>query len=378
MHAFHAVVQQGHERRIAVEQGQEFEALFRMLGSGADGDHGALGNRRIHIGVGAGQELDFDPAGEHLGGVFIAVGVALGADQVAAGLLGVAAGIVGGFRHGQGGIDVTGQVIFPHLLREGGEFIRGELVQDHVAVFGVRLGDIRGIQIITQQVHGTGIAGDDDAVGHHALRDRRLNQEGIEGIPLHFLGFGEDFAPAVEAQLLHIFHGVAQLAQQGHVDVPGILGGGILKAVDGVNVLFAVRAFHRRGLDQGLRQGGLQIRAELVHIFVQGLKETVLGVGVELIGGPGAGEQHVHLGVAGGQGVGGLFVEVAPGSPDDFQLRADLIGDVLVDFFEHRGVVADVGTVEHDGDGGEIIRLRRRAEGEDQRQGKDQGQKPFH
>jgi hypothetical protein len=94
MNAFHAIVHQGHEGGIRVKQGQELEGLFRMLGSGADRHHGALGYGGIHVGFGAGQEIHFHAAAEHVRAVLITEGVNLRANQIGSILLVIGTAIV--------------------------------------------------------------------------------------------------------------------------------------------------------------------------------------------------------------------------------------------------------------------------------------------
>ena len=352
MDAFNAVVHQGHQVGIGVQQSQELEGLHGVVGGGVDGDHRALRGSGIHIGVGAGHEGDLDAAlcGS---GVLIAQRVGLGADEVVGAQLSSGTGVVGGFSHGQGRINVASLVVLVHLLHELLVLGSGKLVQQHIAVSAV-LGDVFGVQVQGQQVHGAGIASHDDGVGHHALKHHGLHQEGVEGIALDFLGFGEQLTKGVEVHGLKLLQGVAQFVQQGNVHVPAVLGGDVLVAVDGVDAL-AVCALDGGGLHQGLGDGLEQLSAMLGDQVVQLDEVAVLGEGVVLIGAPGTGEHHVNGVVSHEQSIGGLLVEVAPGAPDDFQLCADLVLDVLVDSFQHRSVVGHVGAVEHDGDGGELV-----------------------
>ena len=376
MDAFHAVVHQGHEGRVAVQQGQELEGFFRMLGSGVDSHHSALGSGGVNISVGAGHELDFSAASQHVSGVLITESVGLGADQVGSVLLVVGAAVIGGFTHGQGGINVAGFVILVHLFCKGLVFGSAELVDQLVAVDAVSRHIFR-IQVQGQQVGGTGVTGHDDGVGDHTLGNHGLHEEGIEAVALDFLSLGEDFVPAEESLGLEIVHGVAQLVQQGDVHVPGVLGGGVFEAVDGVDAL-AFSAFDGGGLHQAFRDGGLQVGTVLLDQVIQLQEVALLGVAVVFVRAPGAGEDDVNILVAGGQGIDGLLVEVAPGAPDDFQFRADFVSDVLVDFFEHGGVVGNVAAMEHDGDGGQIVSGGKAAHGQDQRQGQNERQELFH
>ena len=346
-----------------------------MLGGGGDGHHRALGGGGVHVGVGAGHHGHLDAA--LLGvGQLAAQGVGLGAHQVGRGLLGVGAGVVGGLSHGHGGVDVPGLVVLVHLLHKGLVLGGGELVQQLVAV-GALGGNVLGVQVQAQQVGGASVAGHDDGVGYHALQHHGLDQEGIEAVALDLLGLGEELPEGEEVEGLEVVQGVAQLVKQGDVHVPAVLRGEVLVAVDGVHA-HAVRALDGGGLHQRLGDGGNKIRAVLGDQIVQLEEVAVLGEGVVLVGAPGAGEDHVHAAVAGDQGVGGLVVKIAPGAPDDLQLRANLVGDVLVDLLQHSGIVADVGAVEHDGNGGQIVGGGDGHKGQQHRHSQDQGQEPLH
>ena len=375
MHALNAIVEQGHQVGIAVEQGQELEAFHGMLGSAGNGDHSALGSGGVHVRLGAGDEGNLNAALLG-GGVLIAQRVALRADKIFAGKLGAGAHVVGGIGHGQGGVHITGLVVLTHLFHKGFVFLGGKLVEQLVAVgaFGAY---VVGVEVQAHQVYLAGVARNDDGVGHHALKHHGLHQEGVEAVALNLLGLGKQIAEGEEVQLFNILKGIAELIQQGYVHVPAVLGSEVLVAVHGVNAL-AVRAIDGGGLHQRLGDSGGQIRAVLSDQIVQLEPEAALGVGIVLIRAPGAGEVHVNGRIAGVDGVGGLVVKVAPGAPDDFQLRANLVGDVLVHSLEHGGIIGYIAAMEHDGNGGQLVSHGKGSHGDQHRQRKNQSQDLFH
>ena len=214
------------------------------------------------------------------------------------------------------------------------------------------------ILVIVEGQHGGAgqVAGDDGGHGDETLKHHRLHDQGIEvvlalsglvvlGLLQHFLKL---VGVVVETGLADGVHVIAELGEQRAVDVPAVLGRGVLQGGDGVDA-DAVIAVGLGALPDALGDHGEQVGAVLGQHVVELHPVAVAGVAVVLVGGPVAGEDHVDV-VAAGQGGHDGLVEVTPGAPDDFQLGADLVLQVDVQFVEDLlgRVGRDIAAVEPD------------------------------
>ena len=203
-----------------------------------------------------------------------------------------------------------------------------------------------GVVVVGQDSAGGQVAGDDGGMGDHSLKNDRLDQQGVKILTLQILSllqhFGELIGVVVQAGGADSVHVVAQLSQQGAVDIPAVLGSGILQAGNGIDAQ-AVETVGLGAVPDALRNGGLQLGRVGVQHVVQLDPVAVLGVLVVLVGRPVAGEVHVDLVAAGQSGNGGL-IEVTPGAPDGFDGSVDLILQISVDgLHDLRGSVGSDG-----------------------------------
>ena len=180
------------------------------------------------------------------------------------------------------------------------------------------------------ELHPTGPKHDYD---YHTEAMDRAMEGGIDDVGLGVLFGLEGYMYEFAGLLMHAEH---------------------LEAVHGVHAQ-ALSALNAGRIHQLFGQGRHQISAVFGNQIVQLEEVAILGEGVVFIRAPRAGEHHVYAGISGHKRVDGLLVKVAPGAPDHVQLRADLIGDVLVDLLQHLRIVGDVGAVEHDRDGGQLV-----------------------
>ena len=190
-----------------------------------------------------------------------------------------------------------------------------------------------GVVVVGQDTAGGQVASDDGGMRDHSLKNDRLDQQGVEILALqilsllqHFLELGGVVVQVAGADSVNV---VAQLSQQGAVDIPAVLSSGVLQAGNGIDAQ-AVVAVGLGAVPDVLGNGGLQLGRVSVQHVVQLDPVAVLGVLVVLVGRPVAGEVHIDLVAAGQSGNGGL-IEVAPGAPDGLNDDVDLILQISVD-----------------------------------------------
>ena len=327
--ALGTVVHHGHQLGVGVQQVQEHQSALGVRGGSGDGDHSALAGGAVHVGSSLGNHADVDVTG---GGEvqFAAEGVGLGAEQVLAGGLGSGTVVVGGSGGLAAGGDEALLGVLIGLRGELGKRIGGELVHDGAADV---LGGMLGVVVVGQDTAGGQVAGDDGGMGDHSLKNDRLDQQGVEILALLVLGllhhFGELIGVVVQAGGADSVHVVAQLSQQGAVDIPAVLSSGVLQAGNGIDAQ-AVVAVGLGAVPDVLGNGGLQLGRVSVQHVVQLDPVAVLGVLVVLVGRPVAGEVHIDL-VAAGQGGNGSLIEVAPGAPDRLDDDVDLVLQISID-----------------------------------------------
>ena len=190
-----------------------------------------------------------------------------------------------------------------------------------------------GVVVVGQNSAGGQVASDDGGMSDHSLKNDRLDQQGVEILALLVLGllhhFGELIGVVVQAGGADSVHVVAQLSQQGAVDIPAVLSSGVLQAGNGIDAQ-AVVAVGLGAVPDVLGNGGLQLGRVSVQHVVQLDPVAVLGVLVVLVGRPVAGEVHIDL-VAAGQGGNGSLIEVAPGAPDRLDDDVDLVLQISID-----------------------------------------------
>ena len=126
------------------------------------------------------------------------------------------------------------------------------------------------LHIIVVGQHGSAVqvAGDDGGTSGDTLKDHGLTHQGIEVAALGVLGLLEslfELIGVVEvgihgSELNELVHIIAQLGQQSAVQVPAILGGGVLQTGHGVHA-HAVIAVGLGALPDAIGNGGQQIRA---------------------------------------------------------------------------------------------------------------------
>ena len=203
-----------------------------------------------------------------------------------------------------------------------------------------------GVVVVGQNSAGGQVASDDGGMSDHSLKNDRLDQQGVEILALqvlsllqHFLELGGVVVQVAGADSVNV---VAQLSQQGAVDIPAVLSSGVLQAGNGIDAQ-AVVAVGLGAVPDVLGNGGLQLGRVSVQHVVQLDPVAVLGVLVVLVGRPVAGEVHIDLVAAGQSGNGGL-IEVAPGAPDGLDGGIDLILQISVD-----GLHDLLGSVRSDG-----------------------------
>ena len=199
-------------------------------------------------------------------------------------------------------------------------------------------------------------------MGHETLENSGLDEQRIEIAALGVLGLLEHFfvfvGIVVQAGGADRVDIIAELGQQRAVDVPAVLGGGVLQAGNGVDA-HAVKAVGAGAFPDALGDGGKQLgRVSREHV-VELDPVAVAGILVVLVGRPVAGEVDVDV-VAAGQSRDGAGVEIAPGAPDRIECDADLLIEVRVQlghdlFGSLRGHVA---AVEPDLDGDRLCRVR--------------------
>ena len=190
-----------------------------------------------------------------------------------------------------------------------------------------------GVVVVGQNSAGGQVAGDDGGMSDHSLKNDRLDQQGVEILALQILGllhhFSELVGVVVQAGGADSVNVVAQLSQQGAVDIPAVLSSGVLQAGNGIDAQ-AVVAVGLGAVPDALRNGSLQLGSVGVQHVVQLDPVAVLGVLVVLVGRPVAGEVHVDLVAASQSGNGGL-IKVTPSTPDGLDGGVDLILQISVD-----------------------------------------------
>ena len=216
-----------------------------------------------------------------------------------------------------------------------------------------------GVVVVGQHVSAVQVAGDDGGTGYHSLKDNRLNNQGIEvGLALRslvllglFQHFLELVGVVVDTGSADSVYVVAQLGQQGAVDVPGVLGGGVLQSGNGIDA-GAVNTVGHGAVPNTLGNGALQLGGVGVQHVVQLDPVAVTGVLVVLVSRPVAGEVDVHV-IAAGQSSHGSGIEIAPGAPDGVNGDIDLVLQVSIDLLHDLcgSVRGNVAAVEPDLDG---------------------------
>jgi len=346
--ALYAVVHKGEEVRIAVEEVQELNSQFRILGSGRNSNHSALSSSGVAVCGSGANELYMDSA--LVGSLeLITERIGLSADEIIASQLSGSTSIISGISDSHLRIDVTSLVVLFYLLYECLVFGSAELVDNLVAIDAF-LRRIFRIYIVGEEVDGTSITGNYDRVGDHSLKYSALDEERIL-VGVSLLVCCEQIIEGIEITRLDIVKSEAELFKSGDVNVPAVLDSEVLVTRNSVDA-DAVCAFDSSGLPQSIRNSLLHVLAvsvkEVGLRIVKANPSALLGIAHVLVRGPGAGEVHVDIVKAVDSG-DNVLIEIAPSAPDGLYGSVDaFFCEILISLLENSGIVGYVAAMEPD------------------------------